>query len=142
MPGAISRLEGMRECREALQELSRSTQRNLGKRALKAPATVIAAAVKARAPVSSRPTDPTKGSLKASVKVAPSRAERGRPTIVVLADDVAAVPNEFGTSKMTAQPFFRPAVDTARDAAGAAMAEALKLETDAAIKRVAGKGAK
>lgn len=132
----------MKECREALQTLSKAVQRNVGKRALRAPAEVIARAVKARAPVSTRGNNPTKGSLRESVTVAASRAEKGRPTVVVLAADVAAVPNEFGTSKMAAQPFFRPAVDAAREQAGAVMADALRGEVDAAVARAAKRAAK
>lgn len=137
-----SEVKGMRECRESLQSMSRAIQRNVGKRSLQAPAGVLERAVKARAPVSGRASNPTRGSLRDSVKVAPARAERGRPTVVVIAEDIAAVPNEFGTSKMKAQPFFRPAVDGAREAAGAAMAEALKVETDAAIARAAKRAGK
>lgn len=135
--GGRSYISGMKGCREALQEFSRTVQRNVGKRALRAPAEVIARAVRAKASVSSRGNNPTKGSLRESVTAAPARAEKGRPTVVVLAADVAAVPNEFGTSKMKAQPFFRPAVDGARDQAGAAMADALKSEVDAAAQRAA-----
>lgn len=130
-------MEGMGECLAALRELEKAAQNKIGKRALKAPATVIARAVQAKAPVSSRPTNPTPGSLKASVKVVSSRKEKGGPRIAVIADDVAAVPNEYGTSKMSPQPFFRPAVDTAREAAGQAMAEALKQEVDAEVQRIA-----
>ena len=139
---ARSHITGMKGCRESLQQLSRAVQRGIGKRALQAPAGVIAAAVKSRAPVSGRGNNPSRGSLRDSVKVAAARAEKGRPTVVVLADDVAAVPNEFGTSSMAAQPFFRPAVDAVREQAGAAMANALKSEVDAAVVRAAKRAAK
>lgn len=143
MAKGVTRIEGFKECREVLQELSKTVQRNVGKRALLAPATVIAAAVKAKAPVSSRGGNPTPGSLRDSVTVAPEKSsQKGVAQIAVVAADVAAVPNEFGTTKMEAQPFFRPAVDTARLAAGQAFAAALKPEVDAAVARAAKRAAK
>lgn len=137
MPKGISRNEGMAEASKQMRELSKVVQNRVGKRSLRAPAELLARAVKAKAPVSSRSTNPTPGSLRDSVKVANARKEKGRPTVVILAEDVAAVPNEYGTSKMAAQPFFRPAVDANRMAAGQAMAEALKQEVDAEVRRIA-----
>lgn len=137
MGGRVTRLEGFREAREQLHSLAKAAQTKIGNRAIMVPATVLADAVRAKAPVSTRERNKTKGSLRDSVKAAKSRKEKGRPTAVVLAEDVAAVPNEFGTSKMQPQPFFRPAVDANRDAAGRAFAEALKTEVDAEIQRVA-----
>ena len=125
-----SYLTGMKECRGALQELSRGVQRNVGKRSLKAPADVLAAAIRSRAPV-------REGNLRNSIKVVPAKTSKGRPRIAVLVDDISAVPNEFGTSKMAAQPFARPAVDAARERAASAMAEALKSEVGAATARAA-----
>ena len=66
----------------------------------------LADRIRERAPVSTDPYNKTPGSLRASVKRAKSNS-RKRPEAVVLVDDVAAVPNEFGTSKMKAQPFAR-----------------------------------
>ena len=143
--GEIGQISGMRECREALAELSRTVQRNVGKRALKSgPGAVFVRAIKSRARVSSRASDPTPGSLRDSVKVVDSRAERGRATVAILADDIAAAPNEFGLAHRNypAKPFFRPGIDSAREAAAAAMAETLKAEVDVAVARAAAKGAK
>jgi hypothetical protein len=47
------------------------------------------------------------------------------------------VPNEFGRSKMAAQPFFKPAIDEGRDEAGGAMADGLREEVDAEVRRIA-----
>lgn len=131
----VGRLEGMRECREALQELTRTVQRGVGKRSLRAPAAVFVASIRAAARIES-------GALRDSVVDADARAERGRPTRVLLATDPAAVPNEFGTSKMAARPFFRRGIDSARDSAAAAMAAALKAETDRAVERAAKRASK
>jgi HK97 gp10 family phage protein len=140
--GRIVRIEGFKECRESLQELSKTVQRNVGKRSLLVPATIIAKAVEANAPVSGDPNNRTPGSLRASVTPSPERKGKSKASVVVIAEDPAAVPNEFGTHKMAAQPFFRPAVDSVRDAAGAAFAGALKSEVDAAVARAAKKGAR
>lgn len=132
----------MKEAREALQELSKATQTNTGKRALQAPARVFVSRIKAKAQVSSRPSDPTPGSLRESVRVGRASSRKGVARLDLIADDVAAVPNEFGTSKMAAQPFFRPGINSARGEAAFAMAEAVKFETDAAVQRAARKAAK
>ena len=142
MARPIVRIEGMKACREAMQELSRGVQRNVGKKALKAPAGVLVRHIKAKAAVSSRASNPTPGSMRDAVRDADARTERGRATRVILVEDVAAVPNEYGTSKMAAQPFARPGVDAGRDEAGQAMADALKVEVDAAAQRAARRGAK
>ena len=132
----------MKEAREALQELSRATQGNVGKRALQAPARVFVGRIKAKAQVSSRPSDPTPGSLRESVHIGKGSTRKGGARLELVADDIASVPNEFGTSKMAAQPFFRPGIDSAREEAAFAMAEAIKLEVDAAVGRAARRAAK
>lgn len=140
MPRArYGEIEGMREAREALQKLSRATQGNVSKRILKAPATVFIRRIKARAAVSSRPSDLTKGSLRESVHIGKSRSRKGGARMELIADDIASVPNEFGTSKMAAQPFFRPGIDGGREEAAFAAAEATKSEVDAAVARAAKK---
>jgi hypothetical protein len=145
MAREISRIEGMRECREALQELGRTVQRNVGKRALKqGPGRVFVAEIKRRAPVSSRPNDPTPGSLRDSVKVVDARTEKGRATVAILAEDIAAVPNEYGLKhrRYKPHPFFRPGIDAGRDEAGAAMAAELKSEVDVAVAKAAKRAAR
>lgn len=142
MPGPISHLEGMKECREALQELSRTVQRSVGKRALRAAGEVWVARQKAMLPVSSRASDPTRGSLKAAPEVAASRTERGDPRVALLIDDMAAVPGEFGTSKMAPHLKVRATTDSVREPMGRALGSALKHEVDSAAARAAAKGAK
>lgn len=139
MPGPISRIEGMRECREALETLSRTVQRNVGKRSLRAAGEVWVARQKATLPVSDRPSDPTPGSLQQAPQVVSSRTEKGGPRVALLIDDVAAVPGEFGTSKMQPHLKIRATTDAARDAMAGALAEALKIETDAAVRQAARK---
>ena len=140
MAGPGSELKGLKEVREALQEFTKTVQRNVGKRALVIPADIIGAAVQARAPVSSRPSDPTKGSLRGAMQVVKAKGGRGTmATVAVLVADPAAVPNEYGTTKMAAQPFFRPGVDASESAAVSAFERAL---TDEVFKQAANAAAK
>lgn len=139
---AGARIEGFRECSAALSSLSKSMARNVGKRALQVPAQILVDAAKARVAVSSDPRNPTPGSLRDSGKVAKAKPRRGRPAVAVVFDDVAAVPNELGTSKMAANPFLRPALAMVKIAMFVAFTDALRLETDAAVQRVAKRAAK
>lgn len=134
-----NRLEGFKECREVLQELSKTVQRNTGRRALEVPAGIIAEAVKARAKVSDRAGNQTPGSLRESIKVGKERAKGTQARIHVIADDVAAVPKEFGLTgrDYPAEPFFRPAVDAVANAAINAFAAALKPEVTAVAAKAA-----
>jgi hypothetical protein len=141
----VGRIDGLREAREGLAEMSRTVARNVGKRALKqGPGRVFVEAIKAKARVSSRASDPTPGSMRDAVKLVDSRPEKGRATVAILVDDIAAVPNEFGLRHRNypAHPFVRPGIDGAREEAGAAMARELKSEVDAAIAKAAAKGKK
>lgn len=129
----------MRECREALQELSRAVQTRVGKKSLAAGGEVWVERQRATLPVSSSPYDKTPGSLRAAPEVVSSRKERGGPRVALLIDDIAAVPGEFGTSKMQAHLKVRAVTNAARDAMGLAVGEALKVETEAAARRAASK---
>jgi hypothetical protein len=134
----------MKEAREALQELERRTQTAVAKRSLKAPARVFVEAIKSRAKVSDRARDPTRGSLRSSVKLGKSSSRKGSARQEVLVDDIAAVAKEYGLTHRhyPAEPFARPAIDGARDEAGAALAEELKQQIDAAALAAAAKGKK
>lgn len=139
--GARFEMKGFKECREALQELTARVQKNVGKRALKPAAEVIRAEVASRAKVSSRPGNPTRGSLKAAPEVVVSKAGKSGPKMAVLVDDIAAVPKEFGlsTRDYPAEPFFRPAIDAKSDEAARVFGQALKAEVEAAAAKVAKK---
>lgn len=140
--GGISRLEGFKEAREALQELSRSVQRGALKRSLNAPADLLVERLKERTPVSNDPNNKTRGSLRDGTKRVPARSRKGTPRVAVIVDDVAAVPIEFGTSKMTARPYVRSTVDSSRPALAESLGAAAKIEIDAAAQRAAKRGLK
>lgn len=132
MPGAISRLEGVGGTLKAMRALSDHAQNQIGKVALKAAADELTPRVKARAKVSSRSGNPTPGSLQRSIGDKPGRARKGVATRAIIADDVAAVPKEYGLARRNypAEPFFRPAIDSGRGAAAQAIADAIKDEVE------------
>jgi len=137
-------LQGASECRDSLRELSRGVRKGVGNRALKIPGAIIARAIEARAAVSTRPSDPTPGSLKAAPKVVSAKAKRGQSAVAVLVDDEAAVRKEYGLSHKDypADPFARPAIATALPAAGFALVEAVKVAAGKAAERAARRAAK
>jgi HK97 gp10 family phage protein len=124
------RIEGMTEAREALQQLGEHAQKIIGREAVNAAADLLVPEVARGAPVSGRARNPTPGSLQRSVRKRDARRRKTEVRVEVIADDVAAVPNEFGTSKMAAQPFFRPAVDRNRERAARAVADTVKDEVE------------
>jgi HK97 gp10 family phage protein len=128
MPTFKTGLVGMKECREALQQLDIVVARAAGRRALQRPAEMILAAVRATAPVSMRETNPSIGSLQASGKIARHRRVKQLATVAVIFEDPAAVPYEYGTTKQPARPWFRVAVDAIEPAAIAVFGRELRRE--------------
>lgn len=135
-------LVGFKECREALAEFSRTVAGNVVKRALIPPAEIIGRAAQAAAPVSTRPHNPTPGSLKASMTISPGKGSK-TPSVAIIFNDAAAVPIEYGLSgrRYPAQPFFRPAVDANETAALHAFGAALKPGVEAAAEKAARRSA-
>jgi HK97 gp10 family phage protein len=129
-----SRIIGMGDCLATLAGLKKATATAVGRRALLPAAEILRAEVERRAPLLT-------GDLKASVRVIgksqSKRRRRGAVDVTVIADDIAAVTNEFGTSDTPIQPFFRPAIDATREAMFDAVARDLTAETTKAAERVA-----
>jgi len=132
-------VKGFQEARESLHEMSKAMQRGVGRRALFAAAEVIAAATRARAPVSSDPNDKTPGSLKAAPKAVTAKpGKRALVQAAVLVEDPAAVRVEYGSvHNKPAEPFFRPAIDATKAAATEVFAAQLAVEVVAAAERAA-----
>lgn len=122
------RAEGFREASKQLNNMRRATAQGVGRRALPAPATILRDEMKARV---ARLT----GTLHDKIEVQKARAKRGRPQITVIADDVAAMQNEFGNSNMDAQPFARPALEAKKGPMFDAFATALREEVDKSVIR-------
>lgn len=137
-----SHLEGLKECREAMQELSATVQRNAGRRALRSAALLLEEAGRSRAPVSTNPRDKSPGSLKASFETVNHKGKKGSASVAVVAADVASVHQEFGTTFHPAQPFFRPAIDATEAAMISTFAAQLKPEIEQAAAKAAKRSAK
>jgi hypothetical protein len=132
------RIEGFREAADGMRSLSRQMQAATKRRILAVPGNMLADEVRARVPVFEQ-------NLLRSIELVNVRLRRQRPTttaIAVLEGDVASVPQEFGTSDHPPQPHFRPAIDAKVDAMISAGADATKREVDAALARVAARGAR
>jgi HK97 gp10 family phage protein len=135
---AKAELKGFKECREALQDMPEMIQRLTVRGPLIEAARTIHKEVESRAPVSARPSNPTPGSLKAGGRARRHRRGRGSlDTVAVQFTDPAAVPNEYGTTKMAAQPYFRPAVDAVEAEVMARFGESLKQAVDKAARDLA-----
>lgn len=117
------RVEGLRELRANLLKLADRTQRNVLNRAVNAGARVIRDEAKMRAPVDT-------GRLEENIITAKRRSPKGQSTYVVAVRGITPKGNsdntlktddpknayysrfvEFGTSKMSAQPFMAPAFE-------------------------------
>ena len=133
-----SRLIGVGDALATMANLSNAVVRNINRRALEPAAGLLRDEVEARAPL-------LEGNLKRSVRIDRKPSKRriaGKVDLTVIADDPAAVPDEYGTSDTPVLAFFRPAIDAKREAMFEATAAALQSETIAAAQRVAKRGAK
>lgn len=157
----VVRIEGLRELSLAMREVDRRLQQRIGRSAVMAGARVIAREAKARAPVLAAPTLQRKpGTLKKNIRAKAVRAAQpGRWEAIVgvralkaqkIIDFKAqtgksgrANPDdpyywrfvEFGTVKMAAKPFLRPAFEAKKQTAAEAIQAQLKkrIEQDAAL---------
>ena len=104
------KIEGVLETVKALDKVSNSLKGKVMGKTLLKQAEIIAEDARDRAPLG--PTGNLKRSLRAKLLDEKSRF----PTVAIAAVDRKIAPHahlvEFGTSKMSARPFFRPAVDS------------------------------
>jgi len=114
--------------RKKLTALPKKLARNILRQAIRAAARQLADEVRTRAPVG-----PT-GYLSSSIKSRDSRGERNQVAAKVATDAFYARFVEYGTSKMAAKPFMRPAFDTQKDKlvdlVGRMLAERLEKEVN------------
>lgn len=134
-----SRLIGMGDCLKTLADMKRATAVAVGRRSLLPAATILRDEVERRAPLL---TGELKRSVRVDSKSQAKRRRKGAVDVTVIADEAAAVPNEFGTSDTPMQQFFRPAVDAKRDDMFDAVARDLAAETTKAAQRAARKKAR
>ena len=135
MARSSSQLEGFREASRQLNEMSKATARNTGKRALNVPAVILRDEMKVR--VSKRT-----GATEESIALTKEKARKGRPQVGVVAADIASVQLEFGNQHQAAEPFGRPAEAAKRDEMLTSFGEALKAEVDKTVIRAAKKAAR
>ena len=127
---ATMKLTGGPELQAALRELGGAVASRLGDNAVRAGARVLANEVKARTPVKT-------GRLKKSIKVStdPRRKRQGEAVASVVSDVFYARLVELGSAYASANPFMRPAVDTA----GQAVLERINTNLWTGIQREAAK---
>lgn len=110
-------IEGAKELEKKLKSFEPKLGRQIVKQALRNGAKVILAAAKANVPVRS-------GALKKSLKVRAMKKRRHSYGVMVATSDdwfkgeqFYGAFLEFGTSRMAARPFVRPAFDSEKDTA-------------------------
>jgi HK97 gp10 family phage protein len=139
--------EGFEEAYRLLKTLPKVTQKNALRRSLLPAANLYEAMMRSLAPQ-------REGKLKASVRIdqrpklgqslARAKRKSGDKSIEmhVIADDPAAIRQEFGTSFHRAQPFGIPAYEATRGQMISMTADAVREEIGGAIARQAKKGGK
>lgn len=141
------RIEGLDQLAKALKELPQRLARNGLRAAVYAGAKVIRDEAKLRAPISTASFDHTPGTLRRSIvmKHIPERSSKTRQTFFVTVRHGKKYRKrgqdawywrlvEFGTVKMSARPFLRPAFDTKKLDAVAAIRTRLAERIEQAAK--------
>lgn len=125
------KIEGKELLLRKLDKLSNSVNRNAVEPKVLKEAKTIADNARNRAP-----RGPT-GNLKRSLHARMLKQKTGYPVIAIAAVDRKIAPHahlvEFGTSKMAATPFFRPAVDECRGKAKRSLIQGIKNLIEGAI---------
>jgi HK97 gp10 family phage protein len=150
MASSFVKMTGVRELGEKLQFLASEVQDKIGRRATNAGAQVIRESAKRRAPVADEDYEVRGITVRAGNLPEKIVVKRVRPTetplasehlVVVLAgakhgyaSRVGAL-QEFGTVKMQAQPFMRPAFDEDGPKAADAIVDTLRTGIDAAVRK-------
>lgn len=121
------KIEGMDALDKAVRKLPKNVQKRVLKGALRAGGRVIAKDAKQRVPVNT-------GTLKKSIKVVAGKSKQNGALVFVTTskgggakyDAFYSHMIEFGTSKMPARPFLRPAFDTTQQETIKAIGDALE----------------
>lgn len=121
-------IRGAEELAAALQELGKAMEKKILRSAMRQAATIILEDAKRRAPVLT-------GQLRKSLRIrAIKRTRKGQVGVVISTskgffkgDDFYGGFHEFGTKKMPARPFIRPAFEANKSKAITIITEAIKL---------------
>ena len=124
------RIDGLRELDHALQELAWPTARRALRKGMRQGANVIRDDARARAPKKS-------GLLKRSIRTRERRGDVGNIRFDIEVRQRAFYGRflEYGTSKMSAKPFLRPAAESKAESAVTAMRDALSLAIAAEMRK-------
>lgn len=137
-------IEGLSELQEALSELSKTTSKNVLKRALTKAAEPIRDQANSAAPRLS-------GFLAASITIGTTLSRRQKsqhtkesPVEVFVGPGPSAksITQEFGAAHHRAQPYMRPAWDSNKRSALDTIAQDIKAEIDKAVERAERKAAR
>lgn len=144
------KIEGAKALEEALKLLPERTRGKLVTSAVRTGANVVKKEIKARAPVGTEPTlrKRTKkngevvqadyGRLRDNIKTMLKKAEKNVTISVGIGRAYWGMFLEFGTSKMAARPFIRPAFDASKEAAVKKMGDQLGKGIEREAKKLAG----
>jgi HK97 gp10 family phage protein len=142
----VAKFEGARQFEQALGDLTKATARNVLRRALTKAAKPVQEAMEARAP---RDSGWTAGSIAVSNTLNPAnrsdQKKEGKSFAEVYVGSTrgsAGILQEWGTYKMPAQPYMRPAWDATKGGVMVTFGRELKNELDKAAARAAKKAAR
>lgn len=139
-PGNKIEIKGAKELEKVLRQLPRKMSEDVLVRATRSGATLIKNEVKKRAPVGRGPAHPKYGRLKDNIKTTKIRNRGGAATIALHTGKAFwGSFLEFGTSKMSAHPFFRPAFDSVWPKALNKIGERLGINLEKAATQLAGR---
>ena len=123
--------DGFGEAIRQMETLSDTVARNALAKALEPGADYLATQYRIVAPVLT-------GALRGSIRITPpTKKRRNFAETRVVVGDVAGVMLEYGNSRQPARPIFRAAADNARAVMLRLTGAAVKVEIDAAARRVA-----
>ena len=139
-PESKIEIKGAKELEKVLRMLPRKMSEDVLVRATRSGASIVRNEVKRRAPVGSGPAHPKYGRLKNNIKTTKIKQRGGAASIVVHTGKAFwGSFLEFGTSKMPAHPFFRPAFDAIWPKALEKIGERLGINLEKAATQLAGK---
>jgi len=139
-PNGKLEIKGAKELEKVIRMLPRKMGEDVLVRATRSGATIVKNEIKKRAPVGKGPAHPKYGRLKNNIKTTKIKQRGGAATIAVHTGKAYwGSFLEFGTSKMSARPFFRPAFDSRWPKALDKIGERLGINLEKVAKQLAGR---
>jgi len=139
-PGNKIEIKGAKELEKVLRMLPRKMGEDVLVRSTRVGANIIKKEVKEQAPITGKPTHLKYGRLRDNIKTTKIRNRGGAGTIRIHTGRAFwGLFLEFGTSKMTAKPFFRPAFDSTYPKALDRIGKRLGINLEKAATQLAGR---